>query len=204
MLKFFRCNYQLFWEQQDQNAYVHFPQVLTEIELLRYVIIQANKHLHYRDPTWLNITHLELIILDNQFLVEISEVSHNRHRSIGQDINLPQHIPNPSENAPIQNVSKPSDITTNNPQSNAITNDSNILQIPIHNVTQNTLPNQNHINTDSNQDGTFTISTSDTNITPQLQTEQPPPRKNDPPSIPPQYTTETLSHTSPQPGSSTQ
>ena len=87
-----------------------------------------------------------------------------------QDINLQQHIPNPSEIAPIQNILEPSDITTNNPQSIAITNDSNSLQIPMHNVTQNTLPNQNHINTDFNQDGTSTISTSDTNITPQLQT----------------------------------
>ena len=70
-------------------------------------------------------------------------------------------------------------------------------------TTQNTLPNQNHINTDSNQDGTSTISTSDTNISPQPQTQQPSSRNYDPPSIPPQYSTQTLSHTSPQPGSST-
>ena len=25
LLKFFRFNYQLLWEQQDQNAYIHFP-----------------------------------------------------------------------------------------------------------------------------------------------------------------------------------
>ena len=65
------------------------------------------------------------------------------------------------------------------------------------------LPNENHINTDSNQDGISTITTSDTNITPQLQTQLPFPRNYDPPSIPPQYSTQTLSHTFPQPGSST-
>ena len=114
-----------------------------------------------------------------------------------QDTNLPQHLPDPSETATIQNVSEISDITTNNPQSIAITNDSNIVQIAIHNITQNTLPNQNHFNTDSNQDGSSTISTSGTNITPQLQTQQPSLRNYDPPSIPPQYSTQTLSHTSP-------
>ena len=50
-------------------------------------------------------------------------------------------MPNPSEIAPIQTVSELSDITTNNLQSIAITNDSNTVQIPIHNITQNTLPN---------------------------------------------------------------
>ena len=33
LLKFFRFNYQLLWEQQDQQAYMHFPQILTEKEL---------------------------------------------------------------------------------------------------------------------------------------------------------------------------
>ena len=32
--KFFRFTYQLFWEQQDQQAYINFPQILTETELL--------------------------------------------------------------------------------------------------------------------------------------------------------------------------
>ena len=27
LIKFFRHNYQLLWEQQDQNAYINFPQV---------------------------------------------------------------------------------------------------------------------------------------------------------------------------------
>ena len=34
LLKFFRFNYQLLWEQQDQQAYINFPLILTETELL--------------------------------------------------------------------------------------------------------------------------------------------------------------------------
>ena len=34
LLKFFRFNYQLLWEQQDQQAYIHFPQILTQTELI--------------------------------------------------------------------------------------------------------------------------------------------------------------------------
>ena len=34
LLKFFRFNYQMLWEQQDQQAYIHFPQRLTQTELL--------------------------------------------------------------------------------------------------------------------------------------------------------------------------
>ena len=84
-----------------------------------------------------------------------------------------------------------------------ITTDSNIVQVPIHNITQNTLPNQNHTNNDSNHDATSTVTTSDTNITPQLHSQQPSPRNYGPPSIPPYYSTQTMSHTSSQPGSST-
>ena len=38
LLKFFRFNYQLLWEQQDQQAYIHFPQILTQTQLLPYII----------------------------------------------------------------------------------------------------------------------------------------------------------------------
>ena len=57
LLKFFRFNYQLLWEQQDQQAYINFPQVLTETELLSYIIKNENKHLQYRDPTSFNATY---------------------------------------------------------------------------------------------------------------------------------------------------
>ena len=32
--KFYRFNYQLKWEKQDQNAYINFPQTFDEIDLL--------------------------------------------------------------------------------------------------------------------------------------------------------------------------
>ena len=37
-LKFLRFNYEILWEQQNQDAYINFPQVLTEVELLPFVI----------------------------------------------------------------------------------------------------------------------------------------------------------------------
>ena len=45
LLKFFRFNYQLLWEQKDQQAYINFPQILTHTELLPYFLINENKHL---------------------------------------------------------------------------------------------------------------------------------------------------------------
>ena len=38
LLKFLRFNYLLLWEQKDQQVYVNFPQILTHIELLPYII----------------------------------------------------------------------------------------------------------------------------------------------------------------------
>ena len=34
----YRYNYQLLWEQQNQDAYINFFQVLTEVELLLFKI----------------------------------------------------------------------------------------------------------------------------------------------------------------------
>ena len=48
---FFRFNYQLLWEQQDQQAYIRFPKVLTETELLPYFIKNEHRQVQYRDPT---------------------------------------------------------------------------------------------------------------------------------------------------------
>ena len=78
MLTFFRFNYQLLWEQQDQQAYINFPQILTQTELLPYIIKIENKHLQYRDLTSFNITYFEQINLDHTFLVEHSETTDNR------------------------------------------------------------------------------------------------------------------------------
>ena len=56
LLKFFRFNYQLLWEQQDQQAYFHFPQILTRTELLPYIIKNELRPLQYRDLTTFNTT----------------------------------------------------------------------------------------------------------------------------------------------------
>ena len=59
ILKFFRFNYQLLWEQQDQQAYINFPQILTQTELLPYIIRNEHKHLQYRDLTSFNTSYFE-------------------------------------------------------------------------------------------------------------------------------------------------
>ena len=46
LLKCFRFNYQLLWEQQNQKAYNNFSQVLTETELLPFINSNTNKHVH--------------------------------------------------------------------------------------------------------------------------------------------------------------
>ena len=38
LLKYFRINHQLLWEQKDQTAFVILPHVLTETELLPFII----------------------------------------------------------------------------------------------------------------------------------------------------------------------
>ena len=106
-MKFFRYNYQLLWEQQDQNAYINFPQVLTETELLPFVISETNKHVHYREPTSLNKSHLELINLDNQFIVDNSEMSDKRPyatTNILSEILSEQHDPNILRHNPQQDT----------------------------------------------------------------------------------------------------
>ena len=49
LLKFFRFNFQILWEQKDQNAYIHFPQVITETELLPFLIRKDFKHSYYKN-----------------------------------------------------------------------------------------------------------------------------------------------------------
>ena len=78
LLKFFRFNYQLLWEQQDQQAYTNFPQILTSTELLPYIIKNEHKHLQYRNPTSFNIQHFDQINPDHSFLADFSETSDNR------------------------------------------------------------------------------------------------------------------------------
>ena len=47
LLKFLRFNYQLIW-QQDQSAYINFPQVLPETELLLFINSNTNRHAQYK------------------------------------------------------------------------------------------------------------------------------------------------------------
>ena len=60
-----------------------------------------------------------------------------------QDTTTLQNVPDPSETATIQKVSELSDVIVNNTQSLTITNDSNILQLPVRNITQNPITDQN-------------------------------------------------------------
>ena len=62
LLKFFRFNYQLLWEQQDQQAYIHFPQILTQTELLPYII--KNKKMNIEIYSTGILPHLILLILN--------------------------------------------------------------------------------------------------------------------------------------------
>ena len=258
LFKFLRFNYQLIWEQKDQQAYVNFPHILTHTELLPYIIQNEIKHLHYRDLTSLNVTHLEQINLDSTFILEHSETSDNRpfttsdtshettpeeqtfsveplytrqqseqseqesseqeaFANIFHNPDSPQEQlsyspqlqapdiqqPNPSETNTIHNTSEFSEETVQNTQSLTITDDSNRIIIPTHNITQNDITNQSQDNTSNiNQDNTSMISTSNTNITQPSQTQILSPRNYNPPSVPPQFSTQINTHNSPQPSSS--
>ena len=68
----------MLWEQQDRKANINFPQLLTETELLPYIINNESRHLQYRDPTSFNTTYFEQINLDDIFITEYSETSDNR------------------------------------------------------------------------------------------------------------------------------
>ena len=231
---------------------------MTHTELLPYIIQNENKHLHYRDLTSLNVTHLEQINLDSTFILEHSETSDNRpfttsdtsHETTPEEqnssveplytrqqseqseqesseqeafanifqnpdspqeqlLNSPQlhapdiQQPNPSETNTIHNTSEFSEETVQNTQSLTITDDSNHIIIPTHNITQNDITNQSQDNTSNiNQDNTSMISTSNTNITQPSQTQILSPRNYNPPSVPPQFSTQINTHNSPQPSSS--
>ena len=258
LLKFFRFNHQLLWEQKDQNAYTNFPKALTDIELLPYIIDNKNKHLHYIDLTSLNVTHFEQINLDHNFVLEHSETSDSRpyitsdtlHQTtlqtrtfiveppyirqqseqseqesitqetlvhLFQNSDSPQEQssqppqsqtsdtrqPNPSETHTLPNTSELSDETVQNPQSFTITEDSNLITIPTHKITQRTT-NQNQDNPSNNviTDNTSVLSSYNTNITQPSQTQILPPRNYDPPPIPSQFSAQINTHVSPQPSSS--
>ena len=113
---------------------------------------------------------------------------------------------NPSETATIQNASEFSEETVQpvqNTQSLTITNDSNLIRVPTHNITQDETNTQNQDNTSSTtQDNTSVLVTSHTHVTQPSQTQRSPRQIYDPPSIPPQFSTQIHTHNFPQQGSS--
>ena len=111
--------------------------------------------------------------------------------------------PNPSETNTIHNTSELSEETVQNTRSFTITDDSNLILIPTHNITQNEFTNQNQDNTsNTNPDNTSLLSTSNTNITQPSQTQIIFPRNYNPPSVPPQFSTQINTHDTPQQSSS--
>ena len=93
LLKFFKFNYQILWEQKDQNAYIHFPQVLTETELLPFLIRNNFTHPYYKNFTTIHTSNLDSIELNPDFLLEQPETSDNRPYT-----NLLQNNTNEDEN----------------------------------------------------------------------------------------------------------
>ena len=75
-----------------------------------------------------------------------------------QDTTELQNPQDPADTVAIQNASEPWEVTTNNPQSFTITNNSNLLQIPTRNISEN-------VNNDPNPENTSILSTSNINIT---------------------------------------
>ena len=111
--------------------------------------------------------------------------------------------PNPSETATIQDTSEFSEETVQNTRSFTITDDSNFIQIPTHHITQDEFNNQNQDNTlTANPNKISVLSTFNTNIIQPSQTQVPSRRNYDPPSIPPQFSTQINDHNSPQQSSS--
>ena len=111
--------------------------------------------------------------------------------------------PNPSETNTIHNTSEFSEETVQNTRSFTITDDSNLIVIPTHNITQNDFTNQNQDNTsNTNPDNASVLSASNTNITQPSQTQVPSPRNYIPPPVPPQFSTQINTHNSPQQSSS--
>ena len=111
--------------------------------------------------------------------------------------------PNPSETNTIHKTSEFSEETVQNTRSFTITDDSNLIIIPTHNITQNEFTNQNQDNTsNTNPDNTSILSTSNTNITQSSQTQILSPRIYNPPSVPPQFSTQINTHDSSQQSSS--
>ena len=121
-----------------------------------------------------------------------------------QNIATLQNLPDLSDTTTVQEISELFDVIINTTQSFTMPTDSNVLQITIHNITQNVNLdlNQNDTNTNSNQEIPSSISTANRNITQPSQTQPPSPRNYDPPPLPPQFATYNTLHKTPPQNSS--
>ena len=211
LLKYFRFNYQLLWEQKDQTAYVNFPHVLTETELLPFIIKTTFKHSFYKDFTAFPTSYFENIILNPDFIIEQSETSDSRpylttvnispfnthivQETFDNDDNVIHHQPTTPQPPPhiTRDTTEFIQDTLANLHTTSTIIDSNALQIPTHDITENT-------NNLFHQQDPSTLSTINTVDTQPLQTRH---RQNyDPPPPSSENSTHsTLTH-SPQHGSS--
>ena len=119
------------------------------------------------------------------------------------------HQINPSDTITIHNTSElseeneqPEEQTTQlvqNTQSLTTSTDSNLIQIPTHNITTEDNTNQHQDTTSTTtHDHTSLLSTSQTNITHSPQTQGPFQQNYDPPPLPSQFANSDTTHNSPQ------
>ena len=203
----------------NTNKHVHYEDPLsfntTHFELLNYdtnFFIEHSERSVNRPYTNSNFTSEPSSDEHNPHILQYDtghNISHNNQNETtelfqNQETTLFNTIPDSSETATIQNASEFSQETTNDPQSITITDDSNILQIPVHNITQTHINDHtpNDTTHNPNQDNTSILSTSNTLTTHELQPQQPMQPNYDPPPLPSQNSPLTTPYNSSQQGSS--
>ena len=180
LLIFFRFNHQLIWEQQNQSAYVNFPQVLSETVLLPFIIENTNEHtktlfhlvqpiLNYKNSILdYSETSDNFPYIDPNFMSEPSPGEHNSQiiqHDTGLDISYSnQHeITNlfqDQETTHSNIIPDPSETATikNTSESSqettndpqSVTDDSNTIQIPLDNIIQTNINESTSNNTTLN------------------------------------------------------
>ena len=189
-----------YFETSDNRPYLTFtipPETTTE-EQISNVVPQNTRQYSVQSEEQEDLDNLNLF--QNQQPFQINPL----YPQLTQTSDSQQL--NSSGTATLQNTSESSEEseqTVQNTQSFTITNDSNLIPVPTHNINpdQTSDPNQNTSFTII-QDNTSLLFTSNTNVTQPSQV-QPSPRQNyDPPSIPSQFVTQAHTHNSSQQGSS--
>ena len=187
-------------------TYTYYPEITEPLPQTNYIV-------QYDDPTTpppqfsLHQIYMTNDDIPNQTspLYNVQPTSHTSEKRM-----FPS-LPYTSENLKFNNkfnfqfsdLTEFSEKTVQNTRSFTITDDSNLIIIPTHNITQNEFNIQNHDNTlTTNPDNTSVLSTSNTNITQPSQTQVPSPRNYNPPPVPPQFSTQINTHNSPQQSSS--